>query len=257
MNISEYIHSGILEEYVVGVTSSQETQEVKCMSHIYPEIKTELFKLEDAIGRYTSLYEKTPPAGLKEKIFSRMNFEEASGDEAQENIAETKVVPLWSKISVAAAILIALLAGYQYYDNTLIRENTAQLNVRINELEKRNATDSELLAFYKNPDIRVIKLAGKEISPESAADILWNQKNQEVTLNVLNLPTPAPGNQYQLWTIVDGTPVDMGVVDPQFEGKILKMKASSGNVAAFAITLEKEGGSPVPTLEKMYVMGPV
>ena len=42
-----------------------------------------------------------------------------------------------------------------------------------------------------------------------------------------------------------------------FQEKLLAMKAVKGKPVAFAITLEKAGGSPTPTLEEMYVMGEV
>lgn len=259
MNIKDYIASGILEEYVMGVTSEQETQEVKCMSHIYPEIKAELLKLEDALGQYARLYERTPPAELKNRIFGEMEFgnkEEKKEESVQEpEVTMVKVVPLWSKISIAAAILSAIYAGSLYYDNQQTKADMRAMSARMTEMDQQNALNQDFLAMYKNADMKIVKLSGKEISPESSVDVFWNQKNQEVALNILSLPKPERGKQYQLWTIVDGVPVDMGMIDKDFQGKILKMKATAGKVIAFAITLEKEGGSPSPTLEKMYVMG--
>jgi hypothetical protein len=50
------------------------------------------------------------------------------------------------------------------------------------------------------------------------------------------LPAPALGKQYQLWAIVDGKPVDAGIISLQKEiYKIQKMK-SFGSAQAFAIT---------------------
>lgn len=40
------------------------------------------------------------------------------------------------------------------------------------------------------------------------------------------------------------------------EGKMQEMKMIK-SAQAFAITLEKEGGSEAPTMEEMYVMGEV
>jgi anti-sigma-K factor RskA len=61
------------------------------------------------------------------------------------------------------------------------------------------------------------------------------------------------GKQYQLWAIVDGKPVDAGMIATK-KGiyHIQKMK-SFGSVQAFAITLEKAGGSPIPTMDEMIV----
>jgi len=63
------------------------------------------------------------------------------------------------------------------------------------------------------------------------------------------------GMQYQLWGMVDGKPVDGGLITSK-DGKtysIQKMK-TFGRAQAFAITLETEGGHPQPK-GTMYVMG--
>ena len=49
----------------------------------------------------------------------------------------------------------------------------------------------------------------------------------------------------------------MGVLDNEFTKRVYAIKPPNGTVAAFAITLEKLGGSPTPTLEEMYVIGNV
>ena len=87
------------------------------------------------------------------------------------------------------------------------------------------------------------------------AEVFWNENNQ-VFLNPKNLPAAPTGKQYQLWAIVDGKPVDMGMYDPNNKSLVQEMKTVS-KPQAFAITLEKEGGSPTPTMEEMYVMGPI
>ncbi|MEZ4904504.1 MAG: anti-sigma factor [Spirosomataceae bacterium] len=81
-----------------------------------------------------------------------------------------------------------------------------------------------------------------------------NPNTQEVQLNVLSLPTPTSDKQYQLWALVGGNPVDLGVFD--VNTAMQKMKAIP-KADAFAVTLEKKGGSPTPHLEELYVMGKV
>jgi len=60
--------------------------------------------------------------------------------------------------------------------------------------------------------------------------------------------------QYQLWAIVGGQPVDLGVY--QTGAAMQKMKNIEG-AQMFAITIEKAGGSATPTLDQMIVAGPV
>ncbi|WP_439556690.1 anti-sigma factor [Dyadobacter sp.] len=303
MNIQAYIESGILEEYVLGTVSPQEKQEVECMSHIYPEIKEELLRTENALEEYALKHQTPPPASLKESIFALMNFDSAgdtnndtqNGDNTgtqetvrvNDSIETPKVVeaeggkvivdvfdrpemeirqvtPLWAKISVAAAILLALFAGWSAMQMGEYRKNNEQLAAEVGSMKgemegmKNSLTYTESLAgMYRNPQYKVVKMAGMPKSPESSVAAFWNQKTNEVMLDVENLPAAPAGKQYQLWTIVGGQPVDMGMLDNQFSGKVLKMKNSKPGAVAFAITLEKEGGVPSPTMEEMVVMGKV
>jgi len=54
--------------------------------------------------------------------------------------------------------------------------------------------------------------------------------------------------------MVDGKPVDAGVIG-NCEG-LCKLK-NIPSAQAFAVTLEKAGGSPVPTMSSLYVMGSI
>ena len=92
--------------------------------------------------------------------------------------------------------------------------------------------------------------------PASATTVYWDTSTKDVYLAVNRLPAPTSEQQYQLWAMVDGKPVDAGMFD---------MKDGAGNdenekhpkAQAFAITLEKKGGSPTPRWISYYVMGKV
>ena len=77
----------------------------------------------------------------------------------------------------------------------------------------------------------------------------------EVFIDPSNLPDVPKGMQYQLWAIVDGKPVDGGLIKSDNKSHIQKMK-SFGRAEAFAVTLETEGGNPTPK-GNMYVMGKI
>ncbi|KQS33156.1 anti-sigma factor domain-containing protein [Dyadobacter sp. Leaf189] len=303
MNIQAYIESGILEEYVLGTVSPQEKQEVECMSHIYPEIKEELMRTENALEEYALKHQTPPPASLKESIFAMMNFDSAGeinndtqngdttgtqeevrandsieaprvmetdggrviGDAFERVVVETReVTPLWAKVAAAAAILLALFAGWSATQISGYKSSNEQLAAEVGSMRgemegmKNNLAYTESLAgMYRNPQYKVVKMAGMPKSPESSVAAFWNQQTNEVMLDVQNLPVAPAGKQYQLWTIVDDKPVDIGMLDKDFAGKVLKMKSTKPGAVAFAITLEKEGGVPSPTMEEMYVMGKV
>jgi anti-sigma-K factor RskA len=309
MNIQAYIESGILEEYVLGTVSSQEKQEVECMSHIYPEIKEELMRTESALEQYALKYQTPPPASLKETLFAQMNFDEVIKPElaqptstdvsaleeadrentikivpvdeeykskepiaSDENIftditpdaGGTLIYPSWAKFAVAASILFALLFGWSAWKMSDLKKQNEEMVASMESMKsdmdiiRQSAEYNQTLAsLYRNPGVKVVRMAGLEKSPQSSVAAIWNTKTNEVALDVQNLPAAPQGKQYQLWTIVNGKPVDMGMLDPEFSNKVLKMKQANPSAAAFAITLEKTGGSPSPTMEDMYVMGKV
>lgn len=274
MNTQAYIASGILEEYVLGTVSQQEKQEVECLSKIYPEVKEELGKLEQALEGYALEFQTAPPIELKDKIFGQMNFgpelinEETSIPVVEDNTVElhkeTKVVPLstptasfWPKFAVAAAILLAVLSGWAITEKNKLQVDKEQLASENETLKSISTFQTNLAQLYRNPDVKVVRMPGVEKSPESLVVALWNSKTNEVLLDVQNLPKAPSGKQYQLWSIVDGVPVDMGLLENDFKDKVLQMKTAKASAAAFAITLEKEGGNPGPTLSEMYVMGKV
>jgi anti-sigma-K factor RskA len=71
---------------------------------------------------------------------------------------------------------------------------------------------------------------------------------------VKNMPKLPSDQQYQLWALLDGKPQSLGVFDSLQNNVILKMD-NVKKAQAFAITIEKQGGNPSPTLEKMQSSG--
>jgi anti-sigma-K factor RskA len=85
------------------------------------------------------------------------------------------------------------------------------------------------------------------------ATVFWDTKTKDVYLLNNNLPQAPQGKQYQLWAIIDGKPVDAGMMDVC--SGVCRMKNIPA-AQAFAITLEAQGGNPTPQGE-MYVLGKI
>ncbi|MFN4145528.1 MAG: anti-sigma factor domain-containing protein [Runella sp.] len=255
IDIKTYIESGILEDYLAGQVSDQERREVECLSKIYPEIKTELAQLEEALEQLAFAQRVTPPLALKDKIMEQLVFadELPNVSEDQENIRPLyphnprKASFQWGW--VAAASVLALI-GLSFYFNSQVTTLRNQISAQGQLIEQQKGQ----LALLEDANNQFITLKGVEKSPESAVRVVWNPKTQTVQLNVLSLPTPTSEKQYQLWALVGGKPVDLGVFE--VTNVTQKMKAIP-QAEAFAVTLEQRGGSPTPTLTEMYVLGKV
>ena len=264
MTTKEYIESGILESYVLGITTAGESAEVERMVSEHPEVEIELEAIRGTLENYALQYEKQPPAALKSKIMAAV-FEEQPLQNTRNNLVQlSNSKPQKSIFSMAASwVLLALSVGTNIFfftnwknseEKVVALESKNQLFAQENKAIK--ASYQEEVAILQNTDFKVIKLLGQEPSPNSKALIYFDKNKQEVYLSALNLPAAPKGKQYQLWAIVDGKPVDAGMIAGTTN--ILKMKSFNKPVA-FAISLENTGGSTTKVGPKgqIFVMGAV
>ena len=98
-----------------------------------------------------------------------------------------------------------------------------------------------------------VVLNGTPHSPDALAKIFWMKNTGQVYVDPTNLPKAPSGMQYQLWGIVNGKPVSGGMIETSKGIYHIQKMNSFGKVDAFAITLEKAGGSPTPTMDQMIV----
>ena len=83
MNTKDYIASGIIESYVLGVTTVGESAEVERLALEYPEIQAEIESVSNTFENYALQFEKEPPAFLKDKIKAKLFSEPISADRFQ------------------------------------------------------------------------------------------------------------------------------------------------------------------------------
>lgn len=252
----------MLEAYVLGDLSTEEMLDVERMSQQHLAVKQEIERITESLDVYALSHAVTPPAYLKSKILKAIAPLKEKDD--------TKIIQLQKKLTFAQYLaaaslcgaLIAAVLGIFYYSQwrnaeaTIIALNqdrsvmANQVNVKNSELEN----SEKLVSILQDTNTTFVALKGLPISPSSNAKIYWNQNLKEVYLKIENLPAPPTDKQYQLWALKDGKPIDAGVF--QVDSSIQKMKDIEG-AQAFAVTLEKKGGSPSPTLEAMYMMGAI
>lgn len=157
----------------------------------------------------------------------------------------------------SAALNFYLYNRYKQQSNAYTALLTERNNLFAkNEIYQTRAHEWQSVEeMMSDPAMAMIKMQGTPGREQQLATLFWNTKNKDVYVMPNKLPHPAKGRQFQLWALVDGKPVDAGVLDPSCQG-VCKMK-NIPQAQAFAITLEKEGGSPTPTMQEMYVLGKV
>ncbi len=257
MNIQDYISSGIVETYVLGLASGEERKEFEQLCLQYPELVEARTAFELVLEKQAMENAIAPAANLKAKI-----WDEIKPADNQAKVIHMAEVPLrktnWWKYAAAACIL--LLAGSVYMNLNLSQKNTklqAQYDSTKSELTIVKA-DIEKIT-NGNPAMKMASLKGTPDAPAAYTTVFWDSTAHDVYLMVNNLPAPPGDMQYQLWAIEDGQPVDLGMVADEYfiKKERLLLKAKNARKAqAFAITLEKKGRADVSKPEgKMYVVG--
>jgi mannose-6-phosphate isomerase-like protein (cupin superfamily) len=76
MNIKNYIESGILEEYCLGLLSQDDQAVVHQMCLSFPEAKQRLAIIEDTLENWASARAVMPDSSLKQRILDSFDFPE-------------------------------------------------------------------------------------------------------------------------------------------------------------------------------------
>lgn len=261
LNINEYIASGILEEYILGQLSASQRAEVEAMAAQHPEIREELNTIEEALAKYGMAHARPLPDALKQNILQRVAALEGQKQK------DTKHPPRKGNGSTGlmiGLIGLAALVMWSLFQNRKTSKALEELQLEHNQtiadcdsVRIHNDQLARQLAILKNPGLQLVYMLGTEKSKSSQVVVHYNPTAAQTFLRVDALPAPAPGKQYQLWAIVAGAPVSMGVFDIPADTAVLISVPHVADAQAFAVTLENAGGVPIPTLEEMYVIGNV
>lgn len=262
MEERDLIESGLIESYVLGFTTKAESTCVEEMAKESEKVSKILSQNQTAIEKYAYAYQILPTTLIKEKIFNQINMDKETKE------IEFKPVSPFKTWWVAASLVIttASLLGNVYYgtQNENLKSHLSQVTKSNNRLTYENLINksnyrsaSEQLSLLHKHGNKTTHLEGLEISKESSAMIYWNSETKDLYISIDNLPKEPAGKQFQLWAIVNGNAVDAGIITINApNNSIMKMKAVE-NAQAFAISLEKIGGSSSPTKDAIYAMGTI
>lgn len=278
MDLSCIISSGDLELYVLGMLPDEEVKQVEQLIALFPQVRQEVDRIAATIGALADESAIRPSPSAREELFkkfSELSLEEsgqsqsASASKTIANNRSGRVISIGKKpplfLNIAAILLVVLAASFLIYlvgDNKKKNQTIIALerslqnrNRDLIQKQQQSNTYSELISLLLDENFRQIKLENLPGKPKATVDIFWHRTTNELLLVDLSLPAVPPGKQYQLWAIVDGQPVNAGMLE---EKKLVAQKMHAFEKAdAFAITLEKAGGSKTPTLQEMFVLGKV
>jgi anti-sigma-K factor RskA len=269
-DIQTYIESGILELYVLGDLSPEEKLQVEDMASKHQAIKAELGEIEQSIEWYASENAVEPAEHLRSKILNSLvtNLGDDSIFPIKKEPVKDNVVVMpvrqnnFYKYAFAAclALLIASMAVLISVYGKLQSANTQLLamNNQNQQYATRVTFMGEQLGVYRDTSFKIVKLKGLPKHSSSSMLVAFSPAKKKVIIDMADLALPAndQAHQYQLWALVGGKPVSLGVFDKtSADTAQMKPMESIASAQTFAVTLEPRGGSVNPTMDQMVVAG--
>ncbi len=252
-SVEKYKDSGILELYVYGLLSEEESIEVTQAIQKHPELKTEVEEIEKALIKLSADYYPKDISSLRPNVTNKKKSNNLS--------------TLFAWVGSAAAILLLVVSGYLYFNNqglqseiTNLEQENKQLEDQIINARNDIAETRVLLDSLRSRNITRVALNAQEVDPDAFAVGYYSDDGNRLILDAKDLPEPPEGMVYQVWALEFEplTPSSLGLLDnfKENEEGIFYLEVDA-DTQGFGITLEPEGGSETPTLERLYVLGQI
>jgi len=266
----ELLTSGLIEACVLGAASPEEQREVERLARAHPEVREALEQAMRDIETYAQLHAEKPSEQVRERILAAIAADASSSNVIPLDTRRDRTPFAFTRMAAAASFVLLLGSVafniYLYSDLSKTREQAANDDEKIKfitdslkagyeallaDLKKKTTGNPGALASFVEPAAILMTSVNTEM-PETKAMVYWCSKTRTVGVDPKDLPVAPVDKQYQLWAMVDGKPMSMGVFEA---GPVagVQVLAAVPKAEAFAVTLEKRGGVTAPE-GPMYVM---
>lgn len=242
--IKIFLDSDLLERYLLGTTSQEETLQVDRYIAMYPEVRETYKELQDNLEIYAKMYALKVPTGLKAIIMDRIK-------------AENKTKATFFRYAIAASFAALIFAGSSYFfynqSKTLQQEN-AIVSGKIKDLEvvMREQLEDVRNQFIilNNPQTKRYSINGNKKAKELKAVAYINPVKRLSYINVSKLPDLPENQCFQMWAEVNGKMINLGVIEEAHDKNTMFALPYAENATGY-ITIEPKGGNKAPTVENI------
>lgn len=221
MNMEKKLHSflesNLLNKYLVGDTSVEETQEVERYIKNFPEVATAYEKLQ----RNLELIAKAGAVDVPNNVLSNiLDALDESNETKVIQLVQNRKTPWYSIAASAAAVLFAISTLFLYQKNQLLMDEN---NVVVDEIfdlrsdiQNNNAKLDELSREFNklnNPDARKYVMSGNDRAKDLKTVAYINPVEKTTMIDVISLPQLPEDQHYQIWAELQDRMVNLGILD--------------------------------------------
>ena len=109
----------------------------------------------------------------------------------------------------------------------------------------------------KDPSITPVAMYGVGIHSICRCTMFWDKKTGKMYVMIHHLVESSAAKDYQLWAMVDGKPVSVGIINDEIRGRFIELQNVPFSANEFIVTLEQAGGSTTPTESQTYLAGKI
>jgi len=251
--IRKFLNTGLLEQYVLGLTEPSETAEVEAYIQKYPEVKTVYEEIQEGIDKMMTASAISVPTGVKGTIMNQVN------DIPETDISSTAPTVSgfnWLPIVAGLALLFGAISFFQWNNNQGKNQEIATLQKDFaaykEECENRQnnyAKLQEQLEFINHSETDKFLLKGNQKATDFQVIAYWNDFAKKSMLRINDMPQ-LPDNQcFQMWADVDGKMLNLGIINST--GDLFVDFKYLSNAESLNVTIEPKGGSEHPTVSDL------
>ncbi|WP_350291210.1 anti-sigma factor [uncultured Croceitalea sp.] len=242
--IKIFLDTDLLEKYLLGSTSTEESLRVERYIAMYPEVREAYNELQENLETFAKMHALKTPEGLKEQILFRIRQEKRNRSK-------------FYRFAVAASIAALIFAGASYFfynQNQSLQEENSMVTNKIKSLENDMKIQLEDIRnqyiVLNNPNTKRYAVNGNKKAEELKAVAYINPVKKLSYINVSSLPQLPEDKCFQMWAEVNGEMVNLGIIK-QFDDKEKLLALPYADNAVGYITIEPQGGNETPTVQNI------
>jgi anti-sigma-K factor RskA len=251
--ITTFLNSGLLEKYLLGETSSVETEMVESYISKYPEVQNSYNTLQYNLEIVAKSNAIEAPKSILNTILDNLD------DTPVVKMTTTTRLKIWHKFSVAASVAALIFAGNSYSlhlkNEKLAEENQVVVDEIFDlrsDIEANNRKlDNIMNQFMELNDPNTYKyiMQGNNLAKNLKTVAYINSKEKTSMIDVVSLPKLPEEQCYQIWAELQGKMVSLGILNES--DRQLRAIPYTENALALNITIEPKGGNTRASLDNM------
>lgn len=215
--LHNFLKSNILNKYLLGETSIEESNEVEHFISNYPEAA----KAYETLQNNLEIIAKAGAVDVPNNILNDiLNSLDEKNDTKVIQLVQNRRTPWYSIAASAAAILFAATSFMLYQKNqALSNENNVVIEEIFDlrsDIENNNSKLDELsreLLKLNNPDAKKYVFNGNERAKNLKTVAYINPVEKTSMIDVITLPQLPKEQHYQIWAELQDRMVNLGILD--------------------------------------------